>query len=192
MSVYSYIEVVPPEDKDIKENADKDLYLGSKRGISWEYQIAVSGGSYLYQPTGISNDPALEQFAESYAKLIFEQHIDFSLRNYHEAIKACEAALKLNISELNDSVKDDLARLRAANNWFRVASKKLPNGLVRLDWCEYIWGWDEPALYEFSKLPNQQIQFFRDMAVDTKLFSNNQLTEKVLVKKYKRNNDLNI
>lgn len=191
MSVYSYIEVVQ-QDTDSKESYDKDLYLGLKRGISWEYQIAVSGGSYLYQPTGISNDPNLEQLAESYAKLIFEQHLDFSLRNYHEAIKACEGILKLNIPEISQSVKEDLDCLLEAQSWFARAYTKLPKGLVRLDWAEYIWGWDELALYEFSELPDKQIQFFRDMEIDTKRFNNNRLTEKVLIKKYKRNNELNI
>ena len=192
MSVYSFIEVVEREYKDRKENNDKDLYLGVKRGISWEYQIAVSGGSYLYQPTAISNDPALEQLAESYAKLTFEQHIDFALRNYDEAIKACEAVLKLEIPDLTHSVKEDLDYLLSAQSWVAAAYTKLPNGLVRLDWCEYVWGWDEPALYELSKLPDQHIQFFRDMAIDTKRFKNEQLSEKVLVKKYKRNNDFTI
>lgn len=191
MSVYSYIEVVEQEYKDRTDNNDKDLNLGSKRGFSWEYQIAVSEGSYLYQPAGISNDPALEQLAESYAKLIFEQRIEFSLRNYHKAIKACEAVLVLDIPELNRSIKEDLNCLLEAQEWFTTAYKKLPSGLVRLDWAEYIWGWNELALYELSKVPNQQLQFFREMAVDTRRFTNEQLTEKILVKKYKRNNDLN-
>lgn len=189
MSVYSYIEVVEPDYTDKK---DDDLLLGLKRGISWEYQIAVSGGSYLYQPTGVSNDPNLEQLAESYAKLIFEQPLDFALRNYHEAIAACEALLKLDIPPLNRSVKEDLDYLQTAEKWFTAAFTKLPKGIVRLDWAEYIWGWDEVALYELSKVPNKQIQFFRDMAIDTKQFNKNLLTETVLIKKYKRNNDLSI
>lgn len=189
MSVYSYKEVVEPDYTDKK---DDDLLLGFKRGIGWEYQIAVSGGSYLYQPTGVTNDPNLEQQAESYAKLIFEQPIDCCLRNYQEAINACEAAVKLDIPELTQSLQNDLNCLLEAQSWFVRAYSKLPNGLVRLDWSEYIWGWDELALYEFSKLPNEQLQFFRNMAVDTKQFIKNQLTKKVLIKKYKRNNELDI
>lgn len=192
MSFYSYLEVVELEEKNRKENDDKDLYIRFRHGISWEYQIAVSGGSYLYQPTGVSNSPFLEQLAESYAKLIFEHPIDYCLRNYHEAIKACEAALKLNIPALTESIKEDLDCLREANEWFITAYNKLPNGLVRIDWCEYIWGRSEETLYAMSKLPDQHINFFREMAVDTKQFNNQQLTEQALVEKYKRNSDFTI
>lgn len=192
MSVYSYIEVLKPNNNISQSEKDKDLYLGFRHGIGWEYQIAVSGGRYLYQPSGVSNSPYLEQLAESYATLIFEQPIDHSLRNYHEAIKACEAALRIKIPELTNSIKEDLDCLKAAEEWFIAAHKRLPSGLVRMDWCEYVWGWEEAALYDMTKLPDQQIQFFRDMAIDTKRFINKQLTEQALVKKYKRNNDFTI
>lgn len=192
MSVYSYIEVIQTGDKNSKYKEDKDLYLGFRHGIGWEYQIAVSDGRYLYQPSGVSNSPYLEQLAESCAKLIFEQPIDHCLRNYREAIKSCEVALRLKIPELESSVKEDLDCLKAAEEWFIAAHKKLPSGLVRMDWCEYVWGWEEAPLYDMSKLPDQHIHFFRDMAVDTKRFTNKQLTEQALVKKYKRNNDFTI
>lgn len=192
MSFYSYIEVVEKEPRDRKDNSDEELYIRFRRGISWEYQLALSGGSYLYQASGVTNNPYLEQLADSFAKLIFEQQIDYSLRNYHEAVKACKALLKLNIPELNESIQEDLDRLQEANKWFIGAYNKMPAGLVRLDWGELAWGLDEASLYTTSKLPDQHMQFFREMSIDTSRFINKQLTESFLTKKYKQNNEFTI
>ena len=115
-----------------------------------------------------------------------------TLRNYRTAIKACEQALGIGIEELEAKFKEDLGLLQDSYEWFSRAYEKLPNGIVRVDWAEGVWGQSHEALRERSKFPSGILQHFKNLAEDSKKLQAGKLTEEVFINDYQDKQELTI
>lgn len=180
MSVYSYIEVVKPNSESQK---DKDLLMGFGHGIHWSYQIAVANGLRTYQGSQRGAYPLEPQFEDITAVSIYEQELPQALQNYLTATQACMSALRLKIPEFEKRLREDLEHLFNAQEWYQKAWLKLPVGVVRLDWGEYVWGMDHETIAKWD-CPNSNFARFVQLLADCESVLTSKLTVPEFTTKY--------
>lgn len=188
MSVYSYIEVINPETDSCEDKEDKDLYMGFGHNIHWSYQIAVAGGKRIYRGVQHGSYPLEPQFEDVTTMSVYEQQTFQALLNYQTAIHACTSALQLKVPELEQWLRGDLEYLFTAQEWYQKAWLKLPNGIVRLDWCERVWGMDQKDLERWD-LPNDNFATFVQLGKDCEAVTSGKLVIKEFAKKYQECSD---
>jgi len=175
MSVNPYIEILKPN---MESQKDKNLYIEWFYGIEWSYQIAVAGGKRIFQGVQNSNQDPRDAFS------IYEQKISQSLQNYQTAIHACLLALELRIPSQAKQVYQELEELFVAQDWFQKACLKIPDGIVRLDWRESVWGGLNTKRLAAWDTPNDIFASFVQLAEDSTDVTTAKLSTKDFAKKY--------
>lgn len=180
MSIYSDIEVLSPNNE---SQEDKNSHIEFGHGIHWSYQIAVAGGKRIYQGVQHGSYPLEPQFEDISAVSLYEQRVFQALKNYQTAISACMSAIQLKIPEQEQWLREDLEYLFEAEDWFRKAWLKIPDGIVRLDWYEYAWGMSEKDIAQWDS-PNGNFANFVQLSADCKSVLTNKLTPAEFAAKY--------
>jgi hypothetical protein len=173
MSVYSYIEVI--QQPNAESQKDKNLLIGFGHGIHWSYQIAVARGERTYR--GVYGDMGGE--------CVHEQELLISLENYQTAIQACLEAVELGIPEQANWLHHDLERLFIAQDWYQKAWLKLPDGIVKLDWCEVAQSMSWEDLEDWN-LPNDNFAVFVQLGKDCTKVLLEELSTEEFIKKYQK------